>query len=153
MLPALIAWCAQDFLQVLCSGWSLSPDVFFLTVFTLGLCDERRTQACLWGGLLGGVFWDLRWTGVPGLQGALFSAVFLASEMLWWSVPKEGRLPSLFLLFSSAALVVVFLPRFFLSEFGRSLSLTSLGWFILLSMPSLLGAWLYYGVIYRRQNV
>ena len=66
MLSILI-WLLQDLLAVLFWGGVQVPEVFLLAVAYRLLSEggEDRLWA-IWTAFFGGLFWDLRWIGIPG---------------------------------------------------------------------------------------
>jgi len=154
MTVALIfAWCLQDFLQALFVGWTNSPDIFLMTLLTVGLIDETAEHSYIWIAFIGGLLIDLRWTGVPGMHGALFCAAYMISGLFWSFIPKEGRVPYIFLSFVAVNSSLVALFRWVLSKAGLPIGTASFGAWVLLTVPFILISWLYYCWFYRRENV
>lgn len=143
----------QNFLQVAFSGWALAPDLFFLAVISKGITDERHFDRYLWGSFLGGLFLDLRWTGIPGFSASLYSALFLIFRFIWTTIPKEGRVPVLFLGFSSAVVGISAILRLLLFYSGRPIIGPAMVVFFLLTFFALLISLAYYARFYRGQDV
>lgn len=143
----------QNFFQVTFSGWALAPDLFFLAVISKGITDERHFDRYLWGAFLGGLFFDLRWTGIPGFSASLYSALFLIFRLLWVTIPKEGRVPVLFLGFSSVVIAISAILRLVLFYSGRPTIVPAIIVFFLLTFFALLISWVYYARFYRGQDV
>ncbi len=143
----------QNFFQVAFSGWALAPDLFFLSVVSKGITDERHFDRYLWGAFLGGLFLDLRWTGIPGFSASIYSALFLIFRFLWVTIPKEGRVPALFLGFSSAMIGISAILRLLLFYSGRPTIVPAVVVFFFLNFFALLISWAYYVNFYRGQNV
>lgn len=153
VFPPLILWYTQDFLQVLFGGWTLAPDIFFVSLMTLGLSDERHFHRYVWGCFIGGLLWDLRWTGVPGFCASIYSLLFMAFRLLWFMIPKEGRVPAFFLGVSSLGVLVSSVARVLLSSSGNAFSSGALVVFFMCDIACLSVAWLCYSRFYRIQNV
>lgn len=143
----------QNFIQVIFSGWALAPDLFFLSVISQGITDERHFDRYLWGAFLGGLFLDLRWTGIPGFSASIYSALFLTFRFLWMTIPKEGRVPVLFLGFSSAVMGISAILRLLLFYSGRPMIGQAMVVFFLLTFFALLISCAYYARFYRGQDV
>lgn len=143
----------QNLFQVAFAGWALAPDFFFLAILSKGLTDERHYNRYLWGSFAGGLFLDLRWTGIPGFSASLYSILFMIFRLLWMMIPKEGRVPMLFLGLSSSVVGISAIPRLLLFYSGRPIVGSAMVVFFLLTSVSLLISWIYYSCFYRGQDV
>ena len=150
---SLAFWYLQDLFQVIFGGWAVAPDLFLTYLLSKGLTDERDYDIYLWGCFIGGLLWDLRWTGIPGFSASLYGAIFMVFRLLWTIIPKEGRVPALFLGFSSSALAVSAVARLLLFYSGRPVIGSATVVFVLLTLLSIAISWGYYSRFYRGQNV
>ncbi len=92
-------WLLQDFAQLLLMGICIVPDVFLLTALFMallpGVTGERQTRL-VWAVFAGGLFWDLRWTNLPGLSAAVGGGVLGLVCLLWHKTPSQGRTAGMF---------------------------------------------------------
>jgi rod shape-determining protein MreD len=87
----LFWWLFQDLLQVLVHGWILAPDVFLMALlFALPLKDHEG-GLLLWVAFLGGILWDLRWSGLIGLTGGLYVMALMGMKGIWELVPPSAK--------------------------------------------------------------
>jgi hypothetical protein len=87
-------WLLQDLAQVLSMGGLLVPDFFLLTVaygVVSGPLGKERISILIWLSFAGGVLWDFRWAGVPGISGLVNSLAVLAIYTAWARTPVTGR--------------------------------------------------------------
>lgn len=87
----LISWYTQNFLWVLGRGKVIVPEVFLATLVFISLRYSSRGLEVLWAAFLGGVFWDLRWVGFPGLSSLFYVTTILMARWTWLSLPASGR--------------------------------------------------------------
>ena len=92
----LFSWYVQDFLWVLGAGRVLIPEVFFLVLVFLALYNSENGVCTIWAAFFGGVLWDLRWTGVPGITSLAYVAMLMLVRWVWHSLPAQGRTILLF---------------------------------------------------------
>lgn len=110
MMVALFLWLAQNMLQVLFMGILLVPNVFLLLVLfrvARGIAHSKEITACVWQGFIGGILWDFRWTGLPGLSGVLNTLAIAFVAWIWWRNPATGRTPLLFAIVAGGAHLAV----------------------------------------------
>ncbi|MGI6784620.1 MAG: hypothetical protein ACOX5A_10465 [Aminivibrio sp.] len=100
------AWYLQDFLWVLTNGKAIVPELFLMALVIRALGNEGRGVEVLWAAFLGGMLWDLRWVGFPGLSSLFYVVTILMSRWAWFALPQSGRTPPLF----GAALWAAFFP-------------------------------------------
>ena len=87
----LFWWLFQDLLQVLVHDWILAPDVFLMALlFALPLKDHKG-GLLLWVAFLGGILWDLRWSGLIGLTGGLYVMALMGMKGIWELVPPSAK--------------------------------------------------------------
>lgn len=149
----LAFWYLQNLLQVAFAGWALAPDLFFLSIFSKGLTDEKHYDRYLWGCFLGGLLWDFRWTGIPGFSASLYGGLFMVFRLVWMIIPKEGRIPILFLGVSSSALCISAILRVTLFYSGRAVIGSAMMMFLASAALSIVISWIYYSQFYRKQDV
>lgn len=106
MTLLFVVWLLQDFAQLLLMGICVVPDIFLLTALFMsllpGVSGERQTKL-VWAAFLGGLIWDLRWTNVPGLSGALGGGLLGLACYFWYKTPVQGRTAGAFTLFAALA--------------------------------------------------
>jgi cell shape-determining protein MreD len=98
ILPALI-WLLQDFAQVFLMGFCVVPDVFLLFLVMMALSPSVRKEkqiVIIWTAFIGGLFWDFRWTNLPGLSAAINGASVAISCYVWQKIPVQGRTATFF---------------------------------------------------------
>lgn len=109
MIAAALVWLFQDMFQVLAMGLMLAPE-FFLLVSLYGVVSRplypTDVAKWIWFVFAGGVIWDLRWLGMPGMSSLInVSAVSLAA-WIWARTPTGGRTVPMFALLAAAAHVM-----------------------------------------------
>jgi len=50
----------------------------------------------VWIAFVGGLFWDLRWTGLPGFTAGLYGVLLSLVAGTWRLIPAQGRTSALF---------------------------------------------------------
>ncbi len=108
------AWYVQDFLWVLAAGKALMPEFFLMTLVFISLQNESKGVEILWASFLGGILWDLRWVGFPGLSSLFYVVTILMSRWAWFSLPQSGRTPTLFGAILWAAFFPISVVRIFM---------------------------------------
>lgn len=106
MTVALLVWLGQDLLQVLFMGFLLVPSAFLLLMLfrtAAGIARSQSITSCVWQGFVGGVIWDFRWTGLPGLSAVLNTLAIAFVAWIWWRSPATGRTPLLFAITAGGA--------------------------------------------------
>lgn len=106
MIAALIVWLFQDMLQVLAMGFMLVPEFFLLVVIceiVSGPLVPSRIARWIWFAFAGGVVWDLRWVGVPGMSALINVVAVVLVYWVWNRMPAGGRSALLFALLAAAA--------------------------------------------------
>jgi len=95
MILPIAVWFLQDIIQVTFMGIFLVPEIFFLGLLFAGLQpDNERGHAYGWYiavGFVGGLFWDLRWTNIPGLTAGLYGFLLALVFIIWHQIPVQGR--------------------------------------------------------------
>jgi rod shape-determining protein MreD len=109
-----LAWYIQDFLWVLGTGKVIVPEFFLLILIVLSLREPSRGVEILWAGFLGGILWDLRWIGFPGLSSLFYVVTILMSRWAWFSLPISGRTMPVFGMILWAAFFPVSILRIFM---------------------------------------
>ncbi|GAB1485541.1 hypothetical protein MASR2M79_05880 [Aminivibrio sp.] len=118
----LLSWYAQDFLQVLGTGTALVPEVFLLTLVVLSVFRPEKGPEILWAAFFGGVLWDLRWVGFPGITSLLYGITLTAVQLFWNSLPVSGRTVPLFGASLLGASIPIALTRNLLSRYREGAS-------------------------------
>jgi len=96
MVSSLLMWFFQDLLQVFLMGWVLVPDLFFMYMFYKTAALGRKLSGTIWIAFLGGLLWDLRWSGLLGLNAVAYVGALMLAFWLWNLMPKSGRTPLIF---------------------------------------------------------
>ena len=96
----ILCWYFQDLAQLVMTQTFLAPEIFIMAVIWHATgADQNSPLKCLCAAIAGGLLMDFRWTGVPGLNGALYALAVLAARMLWFRIPEDSRhmLPYVFI--------------------------------------------------------
>jgi len=101
----------QDLLQVFLLGNVLVPEYFLIWSFSLLLLEKEEFRKVLWICFFGGLFWDLRWTGLLGFTAGIYSFCIILVHWIWFLFPSSGRTPILFFSLSWFATLLVSLAR------------------------------------------
>lgn len=114
-MTLVLLWLLQDMLQVLFMGFFLVPDLFFIGLLKLSIGRrEVPFQWPIWAALLGGVLWELRWTSVVGLTGAMQALVLTLSRALWDRTPSPGKTPVLWVALACSSQLALGIVRLLL---------------------------------------
>ncbi|MDR1731052.1 MAG: hypothetical protein LBR61_03065 [Synergistaceae bacterium] len=90
----LICWLVQDLLCVLTWGIMQIPEIFLLSlVYRLMTQDREMSISIIWWAFFGGLFWDLRWVGIPGLYTLIYVCTVMLTLWVWNTLPASGRTP------------------------------------------------------------
>ena len=92
----VLSWYVQDFLWVLGTGKVLVPEIFLMTLVFLAIYKPGSGVGILWGAFLGGIVWDLRWMGFPGITSLLYVITLMTVRWIWYSLPLSGRTVTVF---------------------------------------------------------
>jgi hypothetical protein len=111
MLPGLAVWLLQDFLAVLASGPLMIPELFLVLMLYRSLYRSESFSATVWSTFLGGVIFDLRWLGFPGVTSFLSVSILLVGRWVWLTLPSSGRTIGLTAFFLWAGQSLVSLAR------------------------------------------
>ena len=109
-----LSWYIQDFLLVLGTGKVLVPEVFLLSMVFLSLYRPGGGVEIIWWAFFGGVLWDLRWLGFPGISSLFYLTAILTSRWVWYSLPASGRTVPVFALILWSANLPISLLRIYL---------------------------------------
>ena len=145
-------WLLQDVLQALFLGFFLVPDLFFLGVLQRALQEEDlrdRLPRWVWAAFLGGLLWDLRWTSVPGITGAIQAGALTAASSFWYRTPSAGRTPLLWILLAGISHLALGGARFLLWGDRSAAALRLLAIQQLTAVPLILGFSLF--LLWRRR--
>jgi cell shape-determining protein MreD len=116
-----LSWYIQDFLLVLGTGKVLVPEVFLLSMVFLSLYRPGGGVEIIWWAFFGGVLWDLRWLGFPGISSLFYLTAIITSRWVWYSLPASGKTVTVF----SLILLIISVSKITSLE-RESLGLTSL---------------------------
>ncbi|MDR3264918.1 MAG: hypothetical protein LBT15_02800 [Synergistaceae bacterium] len=111
----VVCWLVQDLLSVLTGGVLQIPEIFLLSLVYRLLTQERDMNLpVIWVAFAGGLFWDLRWVGIPGFYTLSYVCVVMAVIWAWNTLPASGRTPVvIFFLFWAVQLLSPVLSLFF----------------------------------------
>lgn len=109
---SILLWLLQDLLAVLFWGGVQVPEVFLLAVAYRLLSEEGEDRLwAIWTAFFGGLFWDLRWIGIPGFFTLGYVCVVMFVLWVWNFLPSQGRTPMvLFVLLEATQLLPPLLP-------------------------------------------
>ena len=100
IFDSLLSWYVQNILAVLSSDALLVPDIFLLYILYCNFSDFTRDtekeMLLIWVLFLGGILWDLRWIGIPGLFALIYAGTFLCASWVWSLFPESGHTVSMF---------------------------------------------------------
>ena len=130
IINSLLTWYLQDILAVLSSNALLVPDIFLLYILYYSFSDfsrdtEKEIQL-IWISFLGGILWDLRWIGMPGLFAFIYTGTFLCALWAWSIFPESGHTASMFFIILWASQLPGFFTGLFLWNIGTEYYLKSM---------------------------
>ena len=91
MVALFLSLLARDLLQVAFSGTALVPDFTVLALVWLAVFRCEDATSLFIPAFLAGLFWDLRWTAVPGVTSSAYVLVVASSAWLWCHIPSSRR--------------------------------------------------------------
>ena len=136
----LLCWYVQDLTQVLLSTAFLAPEIFMLALNAQTIAKEDLAPWWYLVPFMGGLLFDLRWTGVVGLCSTLYPLAFFLFRWFWFSkLPRDGRTKAPFVFANEVMCLVLLVTRMAFWRGDGSLGhLVWLGLFAaLLSQPPL----------------
>lgn len=153
----VILWLIQDLLTVFTGGGMQVPGLFMLGIVCRLLLDDGSGDGNLWGiwtAFAGGIFWDLRWIGIPGFFALGYVIVVLIVIQVWGMIPPQGRDSGtsiiVFILMECSQLIPPLLPVLILGgNTGWGYFLTQQVW----SLPAILITMYIYLRIVRDRKV
>jgi rod shape-determining protein MreD len=108
-----LSWFTQNVLAVLSNSALLVPDIFLLYILYKNFSDFSRDLGneilLIWVLFFGGILWDLRWIGIPGLFAFIYTGTFLFASWFWDLFPESGHTTFVFFII----LWISQLPGFF----------------------------------------
>lgn len=147
MMVALLVWFGQDLLQVLFMGFLLVPGFFLLLMLfrtAAGIARSQNITWCVWQGFIGGVIWDFRWTGLPGLSAVLNTLAIAFMAWIWWRSPATGRTPLFFAITAGGAHFLVGFVHYLTWDISSSTALRLFSIQQLLMLPFLILLYIFY---------
>lgn len=92
-LTLIFGWYAQDVVQIIMTQTLLAPEIYLMALIWCVTREKQVSMPWRWlaAALCGGLLMDLRWIGVPGLYGALYTAAVLAAHWAWFQIPAASR--------------------------------------------------------------
>jgi cell shape-determining protein MreD len=82
---------ARDLFQVALSGTTLVPDLVVLALVWLAINRCEDTAGLFVPAFLAGLFWDLRWTALPGMTSTSYILVVAVTSWIWVHIPAGKR--------------------------------------------------------------
>lgn len=98
---AILGWYLQDLIQLALSSALLAPEIFMIALNFCTIRKEKNSSFDAVCAVIGGLLYDLRWTAVPGLSGAIYVLDVWAMRFIWFRLPKDGRGPGIFTVFNA----------------------------------------------------
>jgi hypothetical protein len=91
-LVLLLSWYAQDLLQVFMTQTWLAPEIYMIAlIWCATQRGEENSLKWIAAALAGGLMTDIRWIGVPGFCGALYTAALFVARYMWYQIPAANR--------------------------------------------------------------
>ena len=92
-MTLVILWLIQDLLTVFTGGGMQIPGLFMLGIVYRLLIEDDPDEGLrsIWSAFAGGVFWDLRWVGIPGFFTLGYVIVVMIVIQVWGAIPPQGR--------------------------------------------------------------
>ena len=87
-------WFLQDLLQVFFLGFCLVPNIYLaslLLVTMLDFSDDKLSSETLLWAFVGGFFYDLRWTNIPGCSSLSWCLALALATAVWEHIPVNMR--------------------------------------------------------------
>ncbi len=102
-----VLWYLQDILQVFGEGHFFAPPLFLVMVLLLMSSERYDHPGLIWFAFLGGVLWDIRWTGLVGMTGGVYAVFATFFSFLWHSMPDTGKNRTVFFTFLMVAHLII----------------------------------------------
>lgn len=113
MTWVVISWFFQDILQAFLSQSILVPEYFLPFLLYRVFSSEYDSKAFIWIAFGGGILWDLRWTGLPGMSSGIYVSIILLLNWIWSLLPETGRTTLVFVILMWSGSFLVYLSRIF----------------------------------------
>ncbi|MGI6075073.1 MAG: hypothetical protein ACOYD9_01720 [Pyramidobacter sp.] len=134
-LVLALSWYVQDLIQVFMTQTWLAPEIY---VVALIWCATQRGEenSLRWtaAAVAGGLLMDMRWIGVPGFCGALYTAALFAARWLWFQIPAANRRMLPFAVITGGLCMALTPLRLFFWDSGvvagRRLAVAGLQWLL-----------------------
>ncbi len=107
------SWLFQDILQAFLTQNILAPEYFLLFLLYRTLSQEGSGKSSIWIAFIGGILWDLRWTGLVGMSSGLYIVAVLILNWIWHLFPGTGKTPLLLALLVWFGALNIYLARVF----------------------------------------
>ena len=144
-------WFLQDLLQVFFLGFCLVPNIYLASLLLVSMLDfsndKLSTEALLWA-FVGGFFYDLRWTNIPGCSSLSWCLALALATAVWEHIPVNTRDYASYFLLSFFTLLF---SELFLFIFFANSSLTLWKLLFLSVLLCLLVAFLS-SIVYKRND-
>ena len=119
---SILSWYLQDTFAVLSSNALLVPDIFLLYILYYSFSDfswdQEKEILLIWISFFGGILWDLRWIGIPGIFALIYAGTFLCALWAWSLFPESGHTASMFFIILWASQLPGFFAGLFLWNIG-----------------------------------
>lgn len=130
----LLAWYVQDLMQILMTQIFLAPEVYAMVLMCCATLEYEPQMPFRWivAAIIGGLLFDLRWIGIPGLCASLYLFSLLVARWLWYRVPASNRRMLPFMVITGGVLIFLTPFRLFFWDpsvlYGRVLSIVAVQW-------------------------
>jgi rod shape-determining protein MreD len=124
---------------VLSSDALLVPDIFLLYAlynkFSDFTRDTEKEILLIWILFFGGILWDLRWIGIPGLFAFIYTGTFLCASWTWSLFPESGHTALVFFVILWISQLPGFFAGLYLWNIGTEYYFRSMFIFAAYSIP------------------
>lgn len=130
----LLAWYVQDLMQILMTQTFLAPEIYAMVLMYCATIEYEPQMPFRWiaAAGIGGLLFDLRWIGIPGLCASLYLFSLLAARWLWYRVPASNRRMLPFMVITGGVLMFLTPFRLFFWDpsvlYGRVLLIVAVQW-------------------------
>ena len=135
-LVLLLSWYAQDLLQIVMTQTFLAPEIYALALICCATVEYEPRMPLRWmaAAVVGGLLFDLRWVGIPGLSSALYLCALFAARKLWFQVPAPNRRLLPFVVIAGGSVLLITPFRLFFWDvsvlYGRITTIIAAQWSI-----------------------
>ena len=119
-LALIFGWYAQDIVQIMMTQTFLAPEIYLMMLIWCVTQEKQLSVPWRWfaAALCGGLLMDLRWIGVPGVYGALYTAAVLVAHWAWFQIPAANRRTLPYVVITTSLCAVMTLSRLLFWDTG-----------------------------------